>query len=127
MHEYERALPIVGERLVKLRFCGNGKDSEATIEIEGGRKIEVPLDDAAMDISFSGATIVRTRGWGDTEVVIEIVPVADQPVTIEEASVHFPGSDDEWNECIRDYADMGRWTLHWCVSLRLRLIAMGSQ
>jgi len=126
MHEYERSLPIVGERFVKLRFCGNGKDSEATIEVEGGREIEVPLDDAAMDISFSGATMVRTRGWGDPEVVIEIVPVADQPVTIGEASVHFPGSDEEWNECVRDYADTGRWEISWCVSLRLRLIAMGA-
>ena len=127
MHEYERALPIVGERFVKLRFCGNGKDSEATIEIEGGRKIEVPLDDAAMDISFSDATMVRTRGWGDPEVVIEIVPVADQPVIIGEASIHFPGSEDEWNECVRDYADTGRWDLSWCVSLRLRLVAMGGR
>jgi hypothetical protein len=123
MHEYERSLPIVGGRLVKLCFRGNGKDSEATIEVEGKRKIVVPLSDAAMDISFSDATMVRTRGWGDTEVVIEIDPVADQPVIIGEASVHFPGSDDEWNECVRDYADTGRWTLSWCVSLRLRLIA----
>lgn len=126
MHENERSLPIVGERFVKLWFCGNGKDSEATIEIEGARKIVIPLSDAAMDISFSDATMVRTRGWGDTEVVIEIVPVTDQPVTIGEASVHFPGSDDEWNECVRDYADTGRWTLSWCVSLRFRLIAIDS-
>ena len=88
MHENERSLPIVGERFVKLCFCGNGKDSEATIEIEGARKIVIPLSDAAMDISFSDATMVRTRGWGDTEVVIETVPVADHPVTIGEASVH---------------------------------------
>jgi hypothetical protein len=80
-----------------------------------------------MDISFSDATMVRTRGWGDTEVVIEIVPVADQPVTIGEASVRFPGSDEEWNKFLRDYADTGRWKLSWCVSLRLRLIAMGGQ
>lgn len=100
---------------------------EATIEIEGKRKIVVPLSNAAMDISFSGATMVRTRGWGDTEVVIEIVPVAGQPVTIGEASVHFPGSDEEWSKCVRDYADTGRWTLSWCVSLRLRLIPMSSR
>lgn len=127
MHEYERSLPIVGERFVKLCFCGNGKDSEATIEVEGGRKIVVPLSNAAMDINFSDATTVRTRGWGDTEVVIEIAPVADQPVTIGEASVHFPGSDEEWNKFVRDYAGTGRSTMSWCVSLRLRLIALGSR
>ena len=84
----------------------------------------VPLSNAVMDISFSEATMVRTHGWGDTEVVIEAVPVSDRPVTIGEASVHFPGSDEEWNKLVRDYADTGRWKMSWCVSLRLRLIAL---
>ena len=123
MHEHK--LPIVGARFVKLSFCGNGKDSEVTIEVEGPREIVVPLDDAAMDISCSNAVMVRTRGHGDTEVVIEIVPVAEQPVTIGEASVHFLGSEEEWNQyCHEDASREGSIELlSCCVALRLRLVA----
>jgi len=48
--------------------------------------------------------MVRTREHGDTEVVIEIVPVADQPVTISEASVQFLGSEEEWNQYVHEDA-----------------------
>ena len=124
MHEHK--LPIVGERFVKLHFCGNGKDSEATIEVEGQREIVIPLDDAAMDINSSSAVTIRTRGHGDPEVVIEIVPVAGQPVTIGEASVYFPGSEEEWNQYCHEDTDRGGSTeLSCCVSLRLRLVAPG--
>ena len=123
---YEHKLPIVGEKFVKLYFCGNGKDSEATIEIEGPREIVVPLDDAAMDISSSNAVMVRTRGYGDTEVEIEIVPVPDQSMTIGEASVCFLGSEEEWNQyCHEDTIREGSIELSCCVSLRLRLVATG--
>ena len=120
---YEHKLPIVGARFVKLHFCGNGKDSEATIEVEGQREIVIPLDDAAMDINFTNAVTIRTRGHGDPEVVIEIVPAAGQPVMVGEASVYFLGSEEEWNQyCHED--DRGDATeLSCCVSLRLRLVA----
>jgi len=120
---YEHELPIVGKRFVKLCFCGNGKDSEATIEVEGWPEIVVPLSYAAMDISFSNAAMVRTREHGDTEVVIEIVPISDQPVTIGEASVHFLGSEEEWNQYVHEDASRGSIELSCCVSLRLRLVA----
>lgn len=123
---YEYKLPIIGERFVKLCFCGNGKDSEATIEVEGPREIVVPLDDAAMGISCSNAVMIRTRGHGDPEVVIEIVPVADQTVTIGEASVQFLGSEEEWNRYVHEDASReGSIELSCCVALRLRLVATG--
>jgi hypothetical protein len=120
---YEYKLPIAGERFVKLDFCGNGKDSEVTIEVEGQREIVIPLDDATMDINVSSAVTIRTRGHGDPEVVIEIVPAADQPVMVGEASVHFLGSEDEWNQYCQEDTDRGGSTeLSCCVSLRLRLV-----
>jgi hypothetical protein len=123
MHEYK--LPIVGKRFIKLLFCGNGKDSEATIEAEGAQKFVIPLSDAEMDFSFSNAVLVRTRGHGDSEVVIEVVPVPDQPVTIGEASVSFLGTEDDWNKYCREYTDRRGSTFSCCVSLRLRLVAAG--
>jgi hypothetical protein len=39
----KKTLPFQGATLVKLSFCGNGKDSEATIEVEGLPKTVIPL------------------------------------------------------------------------------------
>jgi hypothetical protein len=119
----KKTLPIQGARLVKLSFCGNGKDSKATIEVEGSPKIVIPLSNAAMDIDLSDAATVRTRGWDDSAVKLEILPLADKPLMLDEATVWFPGSDEEWNEGLRRYAETGRWALSWCVTLRIRLVA----
>jgi len=97
-----------------------------TARLPRHKVLVAPLLAAATTISASQKerTASRDSRIASREVVIEIVPGADQPVTIGEASVHFPGSDEEWNKCVRDYADTGRWKLSWCVSLRLRLGAM---
>jgi hypothetical protein len=121
--EYKiRALPIAGARLVRFRFCGNGKDAEATIEVEGARKVTVPLADARMDLSFSGPVTMRTRGYGDTAAVIEVLSTSDHPVIVDDAAILFPGNDGEWDEFLQSYAK-GEMML-WCVELRLRLVAM---
>ena len=128
MREYEpqeRALPIVGANLVKLSFCGNGKDSQATIDAEGMRRLIIPLSDASMDICITTGATVRTRGRGDTEVVLEVVPTT--PLRIAEAVVLFPGGDDEWDECLRELGGTGPCELFWCVELRLRLVPISDQ
>jgi hypothetical protein len=120
--EHVRALPFAGARLVRFSFCGNGKDSEVTIEAEGARKVVLPLSYAEMDIDTSGPMTIRTRGRGDTQVEIEIVPLPQQPVIVDEAIVVFTGDDDDcdaWDEAFRQLAHTG-WP-SWCVTLRLRL------
>lgn len=76
-----------------------------------------------MDVDLSDAATVRTRGWDDSAVRLEILPVAGKPLRLDEAAVWFPGSDEEWNEALRRYAETGRWKLSWCVTLRIRLVA----
>jgi hypothetical protein len=121
MDHYEmKTLPLAGAELVRLRFCGNGKDSEARIEVRGARGAVIPLSGAAMDLAFAGPITVRTRGNGDTEVVIEIAPTPEHPMILEEIAVQFSGDDDEWADCLRCYTEAGTPT--WCVQ-RLRLSA----
>ena len=38
-----KSLPLAGAQLIKLRFCGNGKDSEVTIETAGNRTAIISL------------------------------------------------------------------------------------
>jgi hypothetical protein len=116
-----QALPIAGAHLVRFHFCGNGKDSEATIEVRGAPKIIVPLEFAQMDLSFSGPVTVRTRGHGDTETTIDVVSTPDHPVIVADAAILFPGDEREWDEFRQRYAETGK--ISWCVTLRLRLAA----
>jgi hypothetical protein len=113
------SLPIVGEQLVKLRFCGNGKDSEVTIETAGQRKSVIPLSDAEMDLRLSGRISIAAKGWGDTAITWEIAPRPEQCIRIEEAAVGFQGDRSEWKEALRSYERTG--TFHWAVALRLKL------
>ena len=119
--EQFESLPLVGARLVKLRFCGNGKDSEVTLEAEGNRKTIIPLSGARVDLSLSGAITIATRAWGDTAIVWEIAPTPEQVVTIEEAAIGFSGRRDEWEDSLRSYERTG--TLNSAVALRLKLVA----
>jgi hypothetical protein len=112
-------LPITGARLVRLRFCGNGKDSEVLIDAEGARKTEFPLCDARMDLSACAPLQITTRGWGDTSVALEIVPIPGMPVLVAEAAVGFDGDDEYWDDFRRGYLEPG--VTRWAVQLRLRL------
>jgi hypothetical protein len=117
-----KSLPLAGAELIKLRFCGNGKDSEVTIETAGNRTAVIPLNDARIDLTLSGAISVALKGWGDTAVVWDIAPTPDQCITLEEAAVvDFPGSNEEWNEVMLSCEHQG--TLGWAVALRLKLIS----
>ena len=42
-----KSLPLAGAQLIKLRFCGNGKDSEVTIETAGNRTPPSMISQAA--------------------------------------------------------------------------------
>lgn len=119
-HHEMKTLPIVGAELVRICFWGNGKDSEARIEVKGAREVTIPLSGAAMELNFAGPITMSTRGHGDTEVVIEIVPTLEHPMILDELEVQFPGNDDEWAEDLRHYTEAG--TPSWCVE-RLRLTA----
>ena len=118
-NEKYEPLPLVGAQLVKLRFCGNGKDSEVTIETAGNRTALIPLNDAKVDLSLSGLISITTEGWGDTAILWEIVPAKGQCISIVEAAIACPGCEDEWQEILRSYERTG--TLHWAVALRLKL------
>ena len=119
-HYEMKTLPLAGAELVRLCFWGNGKDSEARIEVRGAREAIIPLSGAAMDLTFAGPITMSTRGHGDTEVVIEIAPTPEYPMMLDEIAVQFPGNDDEWAECLSRYTEAG--TPSWCVQ-RLRLSA----
>ena len=67
-----KSLPLAGAQLIKLRFCGNGKDSEVTIETAGNRTAVIPLSDARVELTLSGPIPISSEGWGDTAVVWEI-------------------------------------------------------
>jgi hypothetical protein len=115
-------LPLAGAQLIKLRFCGNGKDAEVTIETAGNRKAVIPLDYARLDLRLSGRISIACKGWGDTAVAWEVAPAPDQSITIVEAAVDdFPGTSNEWEEALRSYECKG--TFLWAVALRLNLIS----
>ena len=42
-NEKFKPLPLAGTQLVKLRFCGNGKDSEVTIQTRTSARPSSPL------------------------------------------------------------------------------------
>jgi hypothetical protein len=115
-----KTLPIAGAQLLKLRFWGNGKDSEATIEVKGARASLIPLSGAPMDLTFAGPITISTSSHDDAEVVIEIAPTSECPMILDDIAIQFPGNDDEWAECLRYYNEAG--TLTECVN-RLRLSA----
>jgi hypothetical protein len=115
-----KSLPLAGAQLIKVRFCGNGKDSEVTIQTTGNRTAVIPLTDARIDLTLSGPISIASKGWGDTAVVWEIAPTPDQSITIQDAAVDaFPDSSDEWEEALRCYEQTG--TFDWAVALRLKL------
>ena len=114
-------LPLVGAQLVKLRFCGNGKDSGVTIETSGNRTAVIHLSDARMDLSLAGPVSITTKGRGDTAIVLEIAPTREQCVRIEEAAIAFPGGEDDLREILQSYERTG--TLGWAGALRLKLVA----
>lgn len=115
-----RSFPLAGAQLIKLRFCGNGKDSEVTIETAGNRTVVIPLTDARLDLTLLGPISITSKGWGDTAIVWEIAATPDQSITIEDAAVDaFPGAGDEWEEALRSCERTG--TFRWAVALRLTL------
>ena len=121
-----KSLPLAGAQLIKLRFCGNGKDSEVTIETAGNRTAVIPLSDARIDLTLSGPISIASKGWGDTAVVWEIAPAPDQSITIKDAVINdFPDSSNEWDEALRTYEQTG--TFNWAVALRLTLISTESE
>lgn len=121
-----KSLPLARARLIKLRFCGNGKDSEVTIETEGNRTAVIPLNDARLDLTLSGPISIASEGCGDTAVVWAIAPTPHQSITIEDAAVDdFPGSSNEWEEALRSYERTG--TFSWAVELRLKLVSTERQ
>ena len=63
-----KTLPLAGAELVRICFWGNGKDSEARVEVRGAREATIPLSDAAMELTFAGPITMSTRGHGDTEI-----------------------------------------------------------
>ena len=103
-----RDLPVLGEKLTRLYLRGNGKRSDVTIEVQGARKIIVPLQFAMMHLEISGPVMAKTRDWGDTEIVLEIAPKPRYPITIDEAAIDFPDSKKEWDEILREYAETNR-------------------
>src|SRR5690242_3680863 len=118
------SLPLAGAQLIKLRFYGNGKDSEATIETTArNRTAVIPLSDARIRLTLLGPISLTSEGWGDTGVAWVIAPTQDQSLTIEDAAVDdFPGSSDEWKEALRLFERTGRFT--WAVALRLKLTSI---
>lgn len=113
-----KTLPIAGAELVKICFCGNGKDSEASIEVKGARKSVVALSSAAMDLTFAGPITMRTYSHDDSAVVMEIAPTAEHPMVLDEVAVGFYGDDETWAKILRYYTEVG--SLEWCVQ-QLRL------
>ena len=117
-----KPLPLAGAQLIKLRFCGNGKDSEVTIETAGNRTAVIPLSDARIDMTLSGPISISCKGWGDTAVAWEIVSTRGQSITIKDAAIDgFPGSSTEWKEALSYLEEAG--TFDWAVALRLELVS----
>ena len=61
-----KSLPLIGAQLVRLRFCGNGKDAKVTIETAGNRTAVIPLSDARMRLMLSGSIPITCEGLGLT-------------------------------------------------------------
>ena len=113
-------LPLAGAQLTKLRFCGNGKDSEVTIETVGNRKAVIPLSFARLHLSLSGPISMACESLDDLDIAWKIAPTPDQFILIEDAAiVDFPGTSVDLAEALQDYECMG--TFSWAVKLRLKL------
>jgi hypothetical protein len=54
IRSFLKTLPLAGAEFVRICFGGNGKDSEASIEVRGAREATIPLSGAAMDLTFAG-------------------------------------------------------------------------
>lgn len=116
-----KPLPLAGARLTKLRFCGNGKDSEVMLEIEGGRKSTIPLLYGLMDLQLSGPVPITTKSLDDLDVAMDILARPGQPITITEALVEPSCPGDEWDDYFRAYEETG--VMPCLVALRLALVA----
>ncbi len=120
-----KSLPLAGAQLIKLRFYGNGKDSEVSIETAGKRTAVIPLSDARIDLTLLGPISIASEGWGDTGVAWMIAPTPGQLLRIEDATVDdFPGTSNEWKEALRLFERTG--TFKWAVALRLKLTSSGT-
>jgi hypothetical protein len=113
-----KTLPLAGAELVRICFCGTGKDSEATIEVKGAPEATLPLSGASMDLAFAGPNTISTRAYDDAAVVFEVAPTPEHPMTLDELTVEFYGNDEEWAECLRYLAEEGELS---CCTEHLRL------
>jgi hypothetical protein len=98
-----RTLPFEGSRLRELVFCGNGKDSEVSLKVDGFPPIIIPLSRARMDLTFATELLVETSADGDTAITIRVNPPPDQTIILERAQLDFPGSEDDWHEELEGY------------------------
>lgn len=119
-----RALPLAGKKLVKFHYRGYPKSAWVCVEAEGGHTFVMPLREGCFDLDLSGpATLVKIFGEGDIVVEVEIEALPEHPIVINEATLDYPGSDEEWRDDLDSYAH-GREIGVWAVNLlRLQLIA----
>ena len=93
-----RTLPFEGSRLRKLEFCGNGKDSDVLLEVDGFPRIVIYLSEARMDLTFATKLLVETSACDDAAITIRVRPRPDQAIILERAQLDFPGSEDDWRK-----------------------------
>jgi hypothetical protein len=98
VHEFQWIpLPLDGARLAELVIFGNGKDSDVTIKLAGGRVIEIPVEDVRV-VTGEGI-IVHSVRYDD---VSRIVRFSGQGLSIRHARVAWPGEDEE---CVTGLAE----------------------
>lgn len=112
-----RTLPFEGSRIHELVFCGNGKDSEVILGIDGFPPISIPLSAARMDLTLAAELTVETSAFGDPAVKIRVIFLAEQPIVLSRAKVDYPGTEEDWSKELEGYR---RGNCHavggWCVS-----------
>lgn len=120
-----KELPVTGERLVRLSYGGSAKDTSVMIQVEGSRVVELHVR-GRLDVELAAPMRLRAKAVDDLEFEIDISPAPGQIIRVEEATVDFDGSDDDWTAAlIRRRWNQG-WVddLCWVIcGLQLRLIA----
>jgi len=97
-----RALPLAGAEFVRLWHYGNGKDSEAKIEVKDRPPVTIPMSEGRIELTFGGPVTLTNRALDDVDRVMEIVPIPEESMVVEELAVMFHGSDAEWEALLRD-------------------------
>lgn len=111
-----RTLPFEGSRLRKLVFCGNGKDSDVSLDVDGFPPILIALSGARMDLTFATEILVETSACGDSAITICVSPPPDRAIILERAQLDFPGSEDDWRRELEQYRrgngnEVGGWAV----------------